>query len=76
MALEISNSKYALKINCVHYAYSHCKVLNSTQTGKLNCELCKCSFYETRGAFNKRQAKANNRAATVLSRRPIHLFDD
>ena len=69
MALEISNSKYALKTSCVHYAYSHCKILNSTQTGKLNCELCRCSFFETRGDFAKRQEKAHNRAAVSLSRR-------
>ena len=60
MEIEISKSKYPLKTNCVHYAYGRCKVLNSIQTGKLNCELCKCSFFETKGAFNKRQEKANN----------------
>ena len=66
MAVEISKSKYALKTSCVHYAYSHCKVLNSTQTGKLNCELCKCSFFETTEAFRKRQEKADERIREQL----------
>lgn len=48
---------YSVKTDCVHYAYSRCKVLNSTQLGKLNCELCNCSFYETELEYTARQLK-------------------
>ena len=66
MAIEISNSKYALKTSCVHFANGMCKILNSTQTGKLNCELHKCSFFETNETYYKRQAKFNERVASAL----------
>ena len=59
-------SKYAVKSDCYHYAVKLCKILNSTQTGKLNCALCKCSFYETTAEYQKRQAKFNERGASEL----------
>ena len=60
-------SKYALKPDCVHFTHGKkCKVLNSTQTGKLNCELCRCSFYETAEAYQRRQAKFDERKPAEL----------
>lgn len=64
--LKINDSKYALKISCVHYSQGVCKILNSTQTGKLNCELCRCSFFETNEVYYKRQAKFNERVASAF----------
>ena len=68
MAIEISNSKFALKTSCVHFANGMCKILNSTQTGKLNCELHKCSFFETTAEYQRRQAKFNERGASELKK--------
>ena len=57
-------SKFAIKLTCHHYAGHFCKILTSSQTGKLNCQLCKCSFFETTEAYNKHQAKFNERGAS------------
>ena len=60
-------SKYALKTDCVHFTHGKkYKVLNSTQTGKLNCELCRCSFYETEAEYKRRQAKFDERKPAEL----------
>ena len=55
--------KYTEKKDCFHYVNGKCRILSLTTTGKLNCVLCKCTFYETEEAYTERQTKFNERLA-------------
>lgn len=50
--------EFSIKKDCIHYKYGDCRLLHNTaRTNKLNCEVCKCSFYETFEQYRERERK-------------------
>lgn len=72
MAEEKRKSKYAVKPDCFHYAHRKCKILTSSAKGELNCELCKCSFFETAAEYKARQDKFKARVFAEMKKAGIN----
>ena len=48
------------KRNCYHFKCGKCNILTD-DGGKLNCQIHKCSFFETKKEYEKRQQRVNKR---------------
>lgn len=54
--------------NCYHYKRGNCAILTD-ENGKLNCELHKCSFYETKEEYTIRQDEFNKKQYKLYKER-------
>ena len=46
------------KRNCYHFRVGKCNILTD-EGGRLNCQIHKCSFFETKKEYEERQAKTD-----------------
>lgn len=58
------------KKNCYHYKRGNCTLLEH-EGGKLNCEIHRCSFYETKEEYKHRQDEFDKRPYLLHQERMV-----